>query len=426
MAGYTYRISVRGWVMPSTSIRIPVCNDASSGFVSAQVAPDHGARAVDGGVARDWQCCRACSADSAYVWHGRAASPMHDRQRDHGIRGGDWRRVWRRPINAGDRWQGGGVKMAGGREEQQTSIQDRGRGVTACLPCLPPNHRHTTPKGCPSLGLGSARLGLPLVDVCPLDGKSPLALSRRPAALGQWMLRTRICASRVVLKTWAPRMGEMGERTVSGPRPRETAGCHPGTLSVSLPGLLGERGGENIQPPPCPPLQCLSTRLSCLWLIPRAESIREPTDSLDSFIPLPPPLGCPLFFHEDDDDEHNGTQEQQQAPDKERPFRGPSHLPPARPLAALLAWTHCRCHSATPSPTGRLFPSRVAGLYWQNEPSSYQRRHLPVALPSPTHTPLFKVQNPHCHPRRKLAHTPMQHASGEPRTKTTSRLPCQW
>lgn len=94
------------------------------------------------------QCCRACSADSAYVWHGRAASPMHDRQRDHGIRGGDWRRVWRRPINAGDRWQGG-VKMAGGREEQQTSIQDRGRGGDCLSPLLAAQPQAHNPQGLP-------------------------------------------------------------------------------------------------------------------------------------------------------------------------------------------------------------------------------------------------------------------------------------
>lgn len=316
--------------------------------------------------------------------------------------------------------------MAGGREEQQTSIQDRGRGGDCLSPLLAAQPQAHNPQGLP-LSRSWFRPSWPAVGRRLPSRRQkpsgPLSSTSRPRPMDATHTHMRLAGG---AEDMGAKDGGDGREDCVWSSTTRDRWLSPGTLSVSLPGLLGERGGENIQPPPCPPLQCLSTQLSCLWLIPRAESIREPTDSLDSFIPLPPPLGCPLFFHEDDDDEHNGTQEQQQASDKERPFRGPSHLPPARPLAALLAWTHCRCHSATPSPTGRLFPSRVAGLYWQNEPSSYQRRHLPVALPSPTHTPLFKVQNPHCHPPRKLAHTPMQHASGEPRTKTTSRLPCQW
>jgi hypothetical protein len=166
------------------------------------------------------------------------------------------------------------------------------------------------------------------------------------------------------------------------------------------------------------------TQLSRLWLTPRAESIREPADPLAPFITLP----LPLVIHcSSTRTRTTGRRNSRQAPDKRGLSKGPvifhrpDHWPLCWPGLAV-----CRCHSATPSPTGRLFLSRVAGLYWQINPSSYQRRHLPVASPLPLPPPLFKVQSPHCHPPRRPAHTPMQPASGEPRTKTTSRLPCQW
>lgn len=206
-------------------------------------------------------------------------------------------------------------------------------------------------------------------------------------------------------------MGERWARTPSTTRGRWLSPRD--FVSLSPRPSRREREGRTSSPPPCPPPALVS-------LVDTKGRVDSRTHRLFGFFHrFASPLDCPLSFHDDDDDEHNGTQEQHQAPDKERPFRGPSHLP--LPPTWPLCWPGlavCRCHSATPSPTGRLFPSRVAGLYWQNEPSSYQRRHLPVALPSPTHTPLIKVQRPHCHPPRQLAHTPMQHASGEPRTKT--------
>lgn len=234
--------------MPSNTIRIQVCNDASSGFVSAQVAPDHGARAVDGGVARTVQCCRACSADSASVWHGRAASPMHDRQRDHGIRGGDWRRVWRRPINAGDRWQG---RMKSGWTGGTANVHSRsGRGVTACLPCEVPllaaQPQATTPKDCPSRSW--LRPSWPAVGRRLPSRRQkppgPLSSTSRPRPMDATHTHMRLAGAAEDMSAKDGR--EMGEDCVDHARPLAVT---PGLCQLSLPGLLGERGGENIQPP---------------------------------------------------------------------------------------------------------------------------------------------------------------------------------